>query len=155
MALEVGQIVEGKVSGITGFGAFIDLPDGETGLVHISEVARNYVKDIKKYFYPTGMVNTKDTIYLADAYASIMYNNLAIETTSELLNSTQASESDYKNYLVALGFYKSNNLNPALKYINNAILQNDVNVNYKILKAKKIAFQFKFNKQFLVKPKIF
>ena len=49
MALEVGQIVEGKVSGITGFGAFVDLPDGETGLVHISEVARNYVKDINEH----------------------------------------------------------------------------------------------------------
>lgn len=49
MALEVGQIVEGKISGITGFGAFVDLPDGETGLVHISEVARNYVKDINEH----------------------------------------------------------------------------------------------------------
>lgn len=49
MALEVGQIIEGKVSGITGFGAFIDLPGGETGLVHISEVARNYVKDINEH----------------------------------------------------------------------------------------------------------
>ncbi len=49
MALEVGQIVEGKVSGITGFGAFVDFPDGETGLVHISEVARNYVKDINEH----------------------------------------------------------------------------------------------------------
>lgn len=49
MALEVGQIVEGKVSGITGFGAFIDLPEGSTGLVHISEVARNYVKDINEH----------------------------------------------------------------------------------------------------------
>lgn len=49
MALEVGQIVDGKVSGITGFGAFIDLPDGATGLVHISEVARNYVKDINEH----------------------------------------------------------------------------------------------------------
>jgi len=41
--------VEGKVSGVTGFGAFIDLPDGATGLVHISEVARNYVKDINEH----------------------------------------------------------------------------------------------------------
>ena len=49
MALEVGQIIEGKISGITGFGAFIDLPGGETGLVHISEVARNYVKDINEH----------------------------------------------------------------------------------------------------------
>ena len=49
MALEVGQIVEGKVSGITGFGAFVDFPGGETGLVHISEVARDYVKDINEH----------------------------------------------------------------------------------------------------------
>ena len=49
MALEVGQIVEGKVSGVTGFGAFVDLPGGETGLVHISEGARNYVKDINEH----------------------------------------------------------------------------------------------------------
>ena len=49
MAFEVGDSVEGKVSGITGFGAFIDLPGGKTGLVHISEVARNYVKDINEH----------------------------------------------------------------------------------------------------------
>lgn len=49
MPLEVGQIVEGKVTGITNFGAFIELPGGETGLVHISEVADAYVKDIKAY----------------------------------------------------------------------------------------------------------
>lgn len=49
MPLEVGQIVEGKVTGITNFGAFIELPGGRTGLVHISEVADAYVKDIKNY----------------------------------------------------------------------------------------------------------
>ena len=49
MALEVGQIVEGKISGITGFGAFVDFPGGETGLVHISEVARDYGKDINEH----------------------------------------------------------------------------------------------------------
>lgn len=59
MALEVGQIVEGKVSGITGFGAFIDLPDGETGLVHISEVARNYVKDINEHLSLNQTVKVK------------------------------------------------------------------------------------------------
>ena len=100
---------------------------------------KNYVKDIRKFYYPSAMVNSKDIIYLADAYAGIVYNNLAIETTSELLNSVQACESDYKNYLIALGFYKSNNLEQALKYINNAIVQNDVNVNYKVLKAKILA----------------
>ena len=47
MLVEVGNIVEGTVAGITNFGAFIQLPGGKTGLVHISEVAEEYVKDIK------------------------------------------------------------------------------------------------------------
>lgn len=47
MAVEVGSKVKGKVSGITNFGAFVDLEeDGKTGLVHISEVSSQYVNDI-------------------------------------------------------------------------------------------------------------
>lgn len=49
MLVEVGSIVEGKVAGITSFGAFVQLPDGKTGLVHISEIAEEYVKDIKNH----------------------------------------------------------------------------------------------------------
>lgn len=49
MSIEVGETVEGKVTGITNFGAFVELPDGDTGLVHISEVANTYVKDITNY----------------------------------------------------------------------------------------------------------
>lgn len=44
--LEVNSIVEGKVSGITKFGAFIELQNGQTGLVHISEVSHTFVNDI-------------------------------------------------------------------------------------------------------------
>ncbi|MGY5340744.1 S1 RNA-binding domain-containing protein, partial [Levilactobacillus spicheri] len=46
MAIEVGAKVTGKVSGITNFGAFVDLGDHKTGLVHISEISDGYVKDI-------------------------------------------------------------------------------------------------------------
>lgn len=46
MAIEVGSKVTGKVSGITNFGAFVDLGDNKTGLVHISEVSDRYIKDI-------------------------------------------------------------------------------------------------------------
>ncbi|MBC1521616.1 RNA-binding protein S1 [Listeria aquatica] len=46
MSIEVGNKVQGKVTGITNFGAFVELDGGKTGLVHISEVADNYVKDI-------------------------------------------------------------------------------------------------------------
>lgn len=46
MSVEVGQKVEGKVTGITNFGAFVSLPENQSGLVHISEVAEGFVKDI-------------------------------------------------------------------------------------------------------------
>ena len=46
MSVEVGAKLPGKVSGITNFGAFIDLGEGKTGLVHISEVSNGFVKDI-------------------------------------------------------------------------------------------------------------
>ncbi|MBP8639767.1 MAG: S1 RNA-binding domain-containing protein [Oscillospiraceae bacterium] len=42
----VGEIFEGKITGITKFGAFVSLPDGNNGLVHISEIANTYVNDV-------------------------------------------------------------------------------------------------------------
>ena len=49
MELTVGAILEGKVKSITNFGAFISLPEGKTGLVHISEVANAYVSDVRQH----------------------------------------------------------------------------------------------------------
>lgn len=49
MSIVVGSILTGAVTGITNFGAFIQLKEGVTGLVHISEVADSYVKDIKEH----------------------------------------------------------------------------------------------------------
>ena len=43
----VGEILNGKVTGITKFGAFVSLPDGKSGLVHISEISNSYVSDIR------------------------------------------------------------------------------------------------------------
>ena len=47
--LEVGAIFEGKVTGITKFGAFVDIGGGKTGMVHISEVAPVFVKEIRDF----------------------------------------------------------------------------------------------------------
>ena len=47
--LEIGAIYDGKVTGLTGFGAFVSLPDGKSGMVHISEVSTDFVKDIKDF----------------------------------------------------------------------------------------------------------
>lgn len=49
MQLEVGKITEGKVTGITKFGAFVELESGEVGMVHISEVAPTYVNEISEH----------------------------------------------------------------------------------------------------------
>ena len=49
MELIVGSIVDGKVTGITKFGAFVSLPEGRSGLVHISEIAYAYVNEVSDY----------------------------------------------------------------------------------------------------------
>ena len=49
MSIELGSLLEGVVTGITNFGAFVSLADGQTGLVHISEVAEAYVKDVNEF----------------------------------------------------------------------------------------------------------
>lgn len=59
MQLEVGSIVEGKVTGITKFGAFVELSGGKTGMVHISEVATAYVKEISDHLTQNQMVKVK------------------------------------------------------------------------------------------------
>lgn len=59
MPAQVGAILDGTVSGITNFGAFIDLGEGKTGLVHISEVADDYVKNIHDYLKTQQKVRVK------------------------------------------------------------------------------------------------
>ncbi|BCV20040.1 S1 RNA-binding domain-containing protein [Moorella sp. Hama-1] len=59
MSITVGTVLEGVVSGITRFGAFVELPGGVTGLVHISEVADTYVKDVNDYIKEKDRVKVK------------------------------------------------------------------------------------------------
>ena len=59
MSIEVGVVVEGTVTGITNFGAFIELPGGKVGLVHISEVADVYVRDVKDFLKERDKVQVK------------------------------------------------------------------------------------------------
>ena len=49
MSIEVGNKLKGKVTGIKKFGAFVELPEGKSGLVHISEVADNYVENVEDH----------------------------------------------------------------------------------------------------------
>jgi S1 RNA binding domain protein len=54
-----GEIIEGKVQGITNFGAFIELAGGIVGLVHISEIADTYVKDVRDFIQVGEQVKVK------------------------------------------------------------------------------------------------
>ena len=49
MELTVGAVLEGKVKSITKFGAFVALPENQTGMVHISEITHAYVNDIREH----------------------------------------------------------------------------------------------------------
>jgi len=59
MSLEAGTILEGLVVKITHYGAFVELPDGKSGLVHISEIADTYVKDVRDYLKEQERVKVK------------------------------------------------------------------------------------------------
>ena len=59
MQLDVGKIYEGKVTGITKFGAFVELEPGTTGMVHISEVANTFVNEIKVFLTEGQTVKVK------------------------------------------------------------------------------------------------
>lgn len=49
MDLKVGATLEGTVSGIANFGAFVTLENGQKGLVHISEIANSYVENVRDH----------------------------------------------------------------------------------------------------------
>lgn len=59
MQLEVGGILEGKVTGVKKFGAFVLLPNGTTGMVHISEVSNQYIQELTDVLSEGQMVRVK------------------------------------------------------------------------------------------------
>ena len=62
MEFGVGSVVEGKVTGLTKFGAFVSLPEGKSGLVHISEIAYTYVNEVKDHLQEGQEVKAGDTL---------------------------------------------------------------------------------------------
>lgn len=59
MEFDVGSVLEGRVSGITKFGAFVSLPEGRSGLVHISEISYSYVNEVKDHLQEGQTVKVK------------------------------------------------------------------------------------------------
>jgi S1 RNA binding domain protein len=59
MAIEVGSIIEGVITRITNFGAFVELPENSVGLVHISEVSDLYVRDVRDFLKEHDKIKVK------------------------------------------------------------------------------------------------
>ena len=91
MPIEEGIIVEGTVANITKFGAFVQLADGKTGLVHISEIADTYIKDINSYLKEKQKVMVK--ILNIDKDGKI---NLSIKQARVIKKSTKPIEIDWQ-----------------------------------------------------------
>lgn len=122
----------------------------DLGLFDLANLASSKIKDkdianistdaMKRFYYPKRRLKLEDELNLAETYSNILYNNQSSEATNELLkNEPLLSTSDYANYLVALGSYKSNFYTRAAQYINIAIIQNPTNLNYQKLKAEILA----------------
>ena len=94
MQVEVGNIVEGKVTGVTSFGAFMSLPEGKTGLVHISEIANDYVKEIGDHIKVGDVVKVK--ILSVDAGGKI---SLSIKKAMEPVKKPVETKSGFDNML--------------------------------------------------------
>ena len=95
MAAEVGSVIEGKVSGITNFGVFVDIGDGVTGMVHISEVARNYVKDIKEYVHMGQEVKVKVITVTPEGKVSLSMKQAEAPTPREDRRQQRQREQHY------------------------------------------------------------
>lgn len=83
MSIEVGNILPGKVTGITNFGAFVDLGNRKTGLVHISEVSNSYIKDIKDVLTVGDEVQVKVMEIAGDGKVSLSIRRASADDSSE------------------------------------------------------------------------
>lgn len=81
MPVSVGKVVEGTVTGITNFGAFIQLPEGKSGLVHISEISHDYVEKIADYLKRGQKVKVKVLSITDDGKISLSIRKAQPKTT--------------------------------------------------------------------------
>ncbi|MEF9983177.1 MAG: S1 RNA-binding domain-containing protein [Oscillospiraceae bacterium] len=93
--IAVGNILEGKVTGITKFGAFVDLGDGKTGMVHISEVASTYVKEITDHIQDGQMVKIKVLSISDDGKISLSIKKAQEINRRDNQNSSHAPRVDF------------------------------------------------------------
>ncbi|MFI3299922.1 MAG: tetratricopeptide repeat protein [Candidatus Gastranaerophilales bacterium] len=119
---------------------FFNLADRAATKINDKSISANIIEDAKIYYFPTQKLRREDELYLGEIYSNMIYNNQSVEATNELVkNIILLQNSDYANFIAALGYMKSNDLDNATKYIDNAIAINPQNLNYKKLQAEILA----------------
>jgi len=100
MALEIGKIYTGKVTGILKFGVFVTLPDNSSGMVHISEISNEYVKDINNHIKEGQQVDVlvldidnKNRVSFSISKAEAKKSE-PVPTFEDMLNKFKASSDD-------------------------------------------------------------
>lgn len=89
--VEAGQILDGRVKGIKNFGAFVELPNGESGLVHISQVSSSYVENIEDYLAEGQEVKVK----VLDVFNEIESGKKKISLSIRQAEASQINENQY------------------------------------------------------------
>ncbi len=119
------------------YGLF-DLTDSIFSKIDDYSISKNYIEDIRHFYYPAKRIGVSELLFLAEAYSNIMYNNYAQEAVLDVINNTELirEHNDYVFYILALGYYEIKDIDQAENYISIAMSLNPNNVNYKILKTK-------------------
>ena len=98
MQIVEGAIVIGKVTGLTDFGAFVELEGGKTGLIHISEVSSDYITDIKEHLKVGQKVQTKVISVSEDGKISLSIRKLeGKSSTKQKEEGSRKQETPKKN----------------------------------------------------------
>lgn len=99
MAFQVGQVVEGKVVKITNFGAFVELDDGTQGLIHISQISRNFVKNVSDYLRVGEVVRAKVREIKSNGKVDLSIKELENEKSCPTTNVKKNSNPDFEQML--------------------------------------------------------
>ena len=97
MPITVGKVVEGTVTGITDFGAFVQLPGGKSGLVHISEISDDYVKKVADYLRKDQKVKVKILSISDDGNVSLSIRQAKSKTTKPIEIDWNRNDEKQKN----------------------------------------------------------
>jgi len=93
MQLEVGTVLDGKVTGITSFGAFVDIGEGKSGMVHISEISNSYVKEVRDFLSEGQQVKVKVIAMFPDGKINLSVKK-AMENESSAASRPRYSKPD-------------------------------------------------------------